>query len=323
MKTWLYAAVSVLLGSWAAPLLYNAGKALAEVSQSKDTNGPIEWLARICERADFPKFFVASLLIAAGILFLPFTDWLRSGHAGDLRKSWSQRSLREGADNRLIKKSRQCFQGVCGFLIVTLLFLLFASLLIWSGVLEWKNPGGSISSFVRRGFTTALGLAVLQEILFRGIAMGIFLRAMRPMAAIAMTGVLFSLVHFLNPSPGVNVVDPDASGVGFELLRGIGASFFQPHVFFGVFIPLLALGGVLAYARWSTGSPGLSIGLHTGWIFIHSLIGDFTVARENPAFWGLSDTSLGQGIIPLAGILFIGFLIHMFTTTRDVTDAPT
>ena len=32
IKVWLYAAASVALGAWMSPLLYNAGKALAEVS---------------------------------------------------------------------------------------------------------------------------------------------------------------------------------------------------------------------------------------------------------------------------------------------------
>ena len=48
LKVWLYAAASVWLGAWISPLLYNAGKALAEVSQGKTTNGPLEWLAAVC-----------------------------------------------------------------------------------------------------------------------------------------------------------------------------------------------------------------------------------------------------------------------------------
>ncbi len=69
LKLWLYAAASVLLGAWFAPLLYNAGKALAEVSSVKATNGPLQWLAGICRAAEFPAFFEASLLVAAAILF--------------------------------------------------------------------------------------------------------------------------------------------------------------------------------------------------------------------------------------------------------------
>jgi membrane protease YdiL (CAAX protease family) len=317
LKTWLYAAASVLLGSWAAPFFYNAGKALAEVSKSKDINGPVKWLAGICRSADFPAFFQASLLIAAGILFLPFIEWLHGGRAGACFKTWLRRLPHDVTATRWVTAFRQA--GI-GFLVVPPLFFLLANVLVWTHVLEWKNPGGPVSSLLWQGFAFALGLAIFQEILLRGIAMGIFLRVMRPPAAIAMAAFLFSFVHFLNPPPGLNVADPDASGVGFELLRAIAASFFQPYVLFGTFAPLLALGGVLAYARWRTGSLGLSMGLHTGWIFIHSLLRDFTVAHEKSAFWGVSDSSLRQGIIPLAGILFIGFLVLKFTTHRDATD---
>lgn len=319
LKTWFYAATSVLLGSWSAPLLYNAGKALAEVSQSKNTNGPLEWLAGVCQRTEFPKFFETSLLVAAGILFLPFIEWLRSGHGGSLLKALPPRPPRDGRGRRLMKS---CGHAGIGFLVVTALFLLLAGLLSLAGVLAWKPPGGSIPTLIWQGFAIALGLAVFQEILFRGLAMGIFLRSARPAAAIAMAAVLFALVHFLHPPPGMNVVDPDASGVGFELLRAIAASFFRLHVFFGIFAPLLALGAVLAHARWSTASLGLPIGLHTGWIFIHGLLDDFTI-RGKSIFWGLSDASLRQGMLPLAGLIFIGYLIRQFTARRDATDAPT
>ena len=70
LKVWLYAAAVVISGAWLAPLLYNAGKALAEISAGKQTNVPLEWLAKLCQRADFPGFFTVSLWVCALILFL-------------------------------------------------------------------------------------------------------------------------------------------------------------------------------------------------------------------------------------------------------------
>ena len=69
-------------------------------------------------------------------------------------------------------------------MLVTALFLMIAGVMVLAGVFEWKSPGESVPKLVLRAFAAALGLAVLQEILFRGIAMGIFLRAMRPAAAL-------------------------------------------------------------------------------------------------------------------------------------------
>ena len=316
-KVWLYAAASVLLGAWISPLLYNAGKALAEVCATKQINGPLEWLAGICQTADFPRFFVAGLVISAAILFLPFMQWQRGGRAGAGKNPWSFR-LPEGARSRtggqgLVKNPRGWRQAAAGFLLVTTLCLLVAGGLVLAGIIEWKNPGDGVAKLALRALAGALGLAVLQEILFRGIAMGIFLRAMRPAAALGMSAVLFALVHFLNPPPGPNMIDPDAAGVGFELLQKIAVQFSELRSVLGTFAPLLALGGVLAHARWRTASLWLPIGLHAGWIFTHSILCGLTVAASRPdsISWLISGAALIAGI-----------LAKSLTRPADDTDTP-
>ena len=324
LKVWLYATASVLLGAWISPLIYNAGKALAEVASVKQTNGPLHWLAGICRAADFPKFFEASLLAAALMLFLPFIHWLQAGprsvegrHHADRARGWNR-------GQRLLDNPRGLRQAATGFLLVTLLFFLIAGVLILAGVLAWKNPGGSVLRIVLQGFATALGLAVLQEILFRGIALGIFLRAMRPLPALALSALLFASVHFLNPPLGLNVIDPDASGVGFELLGKIAARLKDPRVVLGTFAPLLALGAVLACARWRTASLWLPVGLHAGWIFVNTILCSVTVAASQPGAmtWVLSGASLQQGLVPLTGIVLAGILTHYLTRPDDPANTP-
>jgi len=327
-KVWLYAAASVLLGAWISPRLYDAGKALAEVSSTKQTNGPLAWLAGICQTADFPGFFEAGIVIFAVALFLPFMHWLHGGRAAAGANPWSFR-LPEGArartgGQRLRKNPHGRRQGVTGFLIVTLLFLLIAGVAVFTGILEWRNPGAALPKIVLRALAGALGLAVLQEILFRGIAMGIFLRAMRPAAALGLSAALFALVHFLNPPPGLDVLDPDAAGVGFELLRKIAAQFSDPRIILGTFTPLLTLGGVLAYARWRTASLCLPVGLHAGWIFINSILGNTTVATHRPdsIMWVASGAALKQGLLPLAGILLAGVLANCLSKPANDSETP-
>lgn len=311
-KVWLYAAAAVWLGVWFAPLLYNAGKALAEVSSAKQTNGLLEWLAGVCRAGEFPGFFQASLLIAGAVLFLPFV--------GSLRVS---RRLAVGGQ-RLLANPRGLRQGVTGFLLVTTLFLLIAGVLIGAGVLIWKSPGESLGRVLLRGAVMALGLAVFQEILFRGMVLGIFLRAMRPVLAIGTSALLFALVQFLIPPPGMNVPDPDAPGVGFALLHQITNRFFTLHGLIGSFVPLLAFGAVLAHARWRTASLWLPIGLHGGWIFINAILGSVTLAAAgaDDAFWVASGTSLRQGLVALAGILLAGVLADYLTTDPPPADEP-
>lgn len=326
LKVWLYATASVLLGAWLAPLLYNVGKALAEVSSVKLTNGPLEWLAEICRDADFPGFFETSLLIAAGILFLPFISWLRGGRAAE-SEFGGELHLPEGAripagGQRLLPNPRALRQAVVGFSLVTVLFLLIAGVLMLTGILVWNTPGENLLKIVLWSLATALFLSAFQEFIFRGIAMGIFLRAMRPGAALGLSALLFALVHFLIPPAGLNVADPDASGVGFELLRKIATLFSDPRSVLGSFTHLLALGFVLGYARWRTASLSLPIGLHAGWIFVNGVIGSVTMAAARPdsVSWVIAGSALKQGFVPLAGIVLAGVLANYLTVQEPAAD---
>jgi len=327
-KVWLYAAIAVLLGSWLAPALYNIGKALAEVSSEKQTNGFFEMIAGLCRRADFPDFYILSLIGTAVILFVPFMNSLRGGKMLEGCKIWRIR-LPQGAriltmGQRLVKNPDFSRHAAIGFLLVVALFSLLAGLLLATGVLQWKHADGGFLKMILGWLTFAFGLAVIQEVLFRGIAMGIFLRAMRPAAALGLSATLFALVHFLHPPPGLDVLDPDAAGVGFELLRKIIAQFAEPHLLLGAFAPLLALGAVLAYARWRTASLWLPIGLDAGWIFINGILANFTVTTHpDSILWVISGMPLKQGLVPLMGIVLIGVIANYLTTPRHGTsDVP-
>lgn len=307
LKVWLYAGASVWLGAWMCPLIYNAGKALAEVSTGRQLNDPLEWLANLCRAADLPKFFVASLILAGLLLFLPFMSWLRGGQR------------REGSriGQRLQPNPAGPRQAAAGFSGVTLLFLGVAGILLLTPVLGWKSSPGSLPQIVFLSLALALGWGGVQEILFRGIAMGVFLRAMQPAAALGMSAALFALVHFLDPPRGLTVLDPDAAGTGFEILWKVVSQFSDSSVILGVLVPLLALGVLLAYARWRTASLWLPTGIHAGWIFVNALLGSFLDSNRQG-----SGGVLNQGMIPLVGILLAGVLIHHLTHDHAPTADP-
>jgi membrane protease YdiL (CAAX protease family) len=328
LKVWLYAAAFVLLGGWISPFLFNAGKALAEVGAAKQTNGLLEWLAGQCRVMDFPAFFRLSLIFSAVVLFFPLVGWLRGGRAqegtkvGALRLPEGARQLSAG--QRLWKNPLGPMQAVWGFVAVTVLFLMIATMLAAGGVFEWKSPGEPMVGIVLRVITISVVMAVVQEFLFRGVAMGIFLRAMRPAWAIGLSAVLFALVRLLNPPPGLNVLDPDAAGVGFELLRRIAEQFSEPRVVLGTFVPWVGLGAMLAYARWETASLWLPAGLHAGWIFINGLLAYLTwpVSYPDTLVWLISGSTLQQGLAPLAGILMAGGLVIRLTTKPHASGDP-
>ncbi len=326
LKVWLYAATSAVLGAWMTPFIYNMGKALAEVASVKQTNGPVDWLAGVCRTTSFPEFFTASMIFAAMLLFLPFIEWLRGGRAreGSGKQVWGIR-LPEGArqresGQRLLKGYSPLRLGLNGFMVVTGLFLLIGGVLIVAGVFEWRSPEGGFLKMAMRAALWAFGLAALQELLFRGIAMGIFLRVMGPAKALGMSAVFFALVLFLKPGAGLSVADADGSGTGFELLGKVLAGFTQLRTVLGSFLPLLALGSVLAFARWRTASLWLPIGLNAGWIFVNTIMGAITISTSPPGsmMWVISGAALRQGLVPVAGILIAGILIDYLTAP----DAP-
>lgn len=312
LKVWLYAAASVLLGAWISPLLYNAGKALAEVSVSKATNGPLEWLAKLCRVAEFPRFFEAGVLLAALILFFPWMEWIhaRRGMAAEAGGPWRLR-LPDGArvstrGQRLEKNPHGKWHLCAGFLVAAGLLLSMGIAMVPAGFLTMKHPGGALPGMALRSLALALVMATVMEVFFRGIVMGIFLRAMRPAAALGMSAAFFALVISVMPAAGVNVSDPEAARPGFEMLRLLVMRFAEPAALLGSFIPLLALGGVLAYARWRTASLWLPVGLHAGWWFSKSLLAELNAVPSHN--WLL------QGIVPLAAILIAGVLARFLSS---------
>ncbi len=319
-KVWLYAMASILLGAWLAPILYNMGKALAEVSSVKQINGPIEWLADHARSADFPQFFVASVGLAAVLLALPFAGWVRAERSGsDTDRPWQIRipmaSRGEISGQPLMKNPHAMRHLTSGFCVGASLFAVICGLMLLSKFFQLSHPPGGQ---LRAIFGIMLGAIVsgaVQEVVFRGVILGIFLRAMRPALAIGFSALLFALFHFLYPGGGLNVPDPDAAGVGFELVGLLLSQFYNFKVVVGVFAPLVALGAVLAFARWRTASLWLPIGLHVGWIFVTELSNHFT-ARSAPldvAMEFLFGNSLQQGLCAVFGILAAGLLINFLT----------
>jgi len=315
-KVWLYAAATVALGAWIAPWLYNAGKALAEVSSNKTTNGPLEWLAGVCRMADFPRYDEAGLLLAAAVLFFPWLEWLHA-MSGKARAGG-------GSPWLLSKNPRRLWHGGAGFLLVAgLLLAALAMALAPAGWVMLRHHPDGLPALALAALTKALVLAVLMEGFFRGLVLGIFLRAMRPAAALGMSAVFFALALSVMPQPGLDVADPEAAGTGFEMLRLLAGRFADWRCVCGHFLPLLALGGVLAYARWRTASLWLPVGMHTGWLFAWAMGCLFAAVTGLPGTHGpvLAGTFFQHGLISLGAILVAGVLVHYLTANHDV-DQP-
>lgn len=311
MKTWLYVAGSICLGAAAAPYLADAGMALAEVAEFKPTNRPLDRLADACRAADFRRYYQASLIAAALLLFVPWWIWLDGGGGGGSTDDPSCPPPRRGLGLR---------HGFVGLLLAGGLFLLLGVALLDAGSFTWRAEPSAGPRLLVWLLGWAIASAAVQEWIFRGAALGVFLRGTRPTAAIAMNAMLFAGVHLIARPPATAApADEEARTAGFEMLGSALVRAGDPLVITGFLLPLLALGAVLGHARWRTGSLWLPGGLHAGLIFAAAAFESAAEAmpRGGTAAAMLAGSSPTSGLIPLMTILSLGLLVRLFTTLPD------
>ena len=330
LKILAYMVISLLTGALLAPWLYTAGKALAEVSQGKATNGFIEWLSASCRKADFPIFFNRALMISAFVLVFPLIQWLNieRGKLAFRDTPWSLRlpeaAVAANVGQPLKRNQRGPLSLLFGFVIAASSTLLMGLLLVQAGAFVWRqglvSPGGVVVAVdgwkvVRSAMGPAAVVSLIEEVLFRGVLLGLFMRAMRPRGAIISVSVLFAFVHFLQPPFGVMVPDPESPIAGLWLIGQMMGRFAQPIELVSGFGALLAVGLVLAYARWRTASLWLPIGLHAGWIFGVMIFKGISLVAPgvSPASRFLFGSTLREGLVPSIMIIATGVAVHWFT----------
>jgi len=273
-----YFAGTLLIGALLAPILFWSAQWLA-------AHHVLTFLAEY----DFEKFFHRALLIGLIVLLWPFLRSLKI-------RSWHELGL---APNE--HRSRDFFAG---------LFLAIVPLLCCGALLIFFH-GYSIRNTVRWSATGNLLLAsvfvpLIEELFFRGLVLGIFLRSSTRSAAIVLSSVLFAIVHFLKAPEESSDAVTWASG--FISIAHAFDQFREPLLVLGGFATLFLLACVLADARIQTRSLELAIGLHCGWIFAAGLFS--IVARQRNIDLPWVGKSLLVGIVPLSVALLTWVLVR-------------
>ncbi|BCU76257.1 CPBP family intramembrane glutamic endopeptidase [Luteolibacter sp. LG18] len=343
VKILCYVAAVLLLAAVVSPMLFNAGKALHEVTDGKTTNGFVKWLADACGRSEFPRFFNRSVMLSALVLFFPLVRWLKIGR-GPVRyrdTPWSFR-LPESAvaanEGQPLKRNPRGWAHLAlGFGLALGGLALLAWWLVQAGAFVMEDRAFSskgvanlfppkplkLGSVIPGALFSSLMIGAIEEIVFRGVLLGIFLRAMRPWAAIASLSFLFAFLHFLDPKTLGAVPDPESYTAGFWLLGRIFAQYADPLPLLSSFCTLFTLGAVVAHARVRTASLWLPIGLHAGWVF-----GVFVfkaITQPIPGLGGVSRFLIGgtlrEGLLPLAIVALTGVVVHFLTRRHAGRDA--
>ena len=152
---------------------------------------------------------------------------------------------------------------------------------------------GTMARWVLTALASAVIVAVVEELWFRG-ALFSALRGIGGVAvAAAVTSLTYALVHFVRPD---RVIPPGSEGWGSGL-EVIGGS-FERLGSIGIWDSFLALciaGGFLAWRRVASGGVAQCIGLHAGWVLV---IGVTRKATDiDPGAPGLPLVGVYDGII--------------------------
>jgi membrane protease YdiL (CAAX protease family) len=132
---------------------------------------------------------------------------------------------------------------------------------------------------------TAVVVATLEEILFRGGIFGGLRRVLYWPFALLISSAIYALMHFLQHS---ELTGPVAWNSGLALLPQTLGGFANFHALVPGFFSLTLAGVLLGLAYQRTGNLYFSIGLHAGWIFCLRTYGAFTADAPGTAtwFWG-------------------------------------
>jgi len=275
-----YFAGTILFGALAAPVLFWTAEALA-------TRGIFPALAQF----DFESFFHRALLLGAIVLLWPLLRWLKVRRRDDLGLEPNRHWLRHLA---------------IGFLLSSLpvvgceLFLLLSDAYSIRASFSWLN--------VLEVLPTAIVVPFIEEALFRGLFLGVLLRAIRPWPANVVSAGIFSIVHFLKAPDQTTTLVQWYSG--FVSLAHSFDQFREPMLVLGGFTTLLVIGIILAHVRLATRSLWAPIGLHAGWILTSMAFAK--IARRNWMLLPWLGKNLLIGLLPLAVMLVTWLLVSVW-----------
>jgi membrane protease YdiL (CAAX protease family) len=167
-------------------------------------------------------------------------------------------------------------------------------------------------SFAQAGLTAIL-VAILEELLFRGALFGALRKAWPWLVALVASSGIYALLHFFEKPISISPIHW-ASGfqVLAEMMKGFGIMGKLVPGFFNLTLAGFILG--LAFQRF--GSLYFSIGLHGGWIFWLKSSGFLTKPLEGASlgFWGTEKLIDGWLVLIVLGLVLV--LVSMIKPQR-------
>ncbi len=188
LKIALYLTCVLLLGALLAPLLYSSGKWLAALLVSfKQTQTPVlGWIANKLTIHEFDSYYNRSFLIAALGLLWPFLKWMGISR-----------------DSLGLKKNPLRLADTLMGLLLAGGFLAFMGLVLLQIGAFTAKLGADWPAILAQATLSAIGASLMEEWIFRGIFLGVALRAAKPWKAIVFVAAFFSILHLMQ-APDLN-----------------------------------------------------------------------------------------------------------------------
>jgi membrane protease YdiL (CAAX protease family) len=174
-----------------------------------------------------------------------------------------------------------------------------------------------IASLLAGGLATGLAVSFIEETFLRGAMHSGIAREAGAPAAILLTAVLYSSLHFVGRHRiPLEELGPDS---GLRYVLGTLQGFAQPLQILDAWLTLFAVGLLLGMVRALTGNVAACIGLHAGWVWIISLLRESSQPDEtSPNRFLLSQFDGVVGWLVLGWTLCIGWALWRWYSRRAV-----
>lgn len=280
---------TVLLGALLAPALFWG----AHLAAAHDSHGKF---AAFIAKTDFQRFFDRSMLIAALLLLAPLLKSIRLPNKEALG---------------LAPEATPWGRFFAGLIIS------FLSMVVLGGLALWIGPYNLRSNLHLEKIAwlpvSAIGVAIVEEYLFRGAILGLAQRTFTPGMANVFVSLLFAIIHFLKP-PETGIALADVYWYsGLVLLEKTFWQFTQPALLLGGVSTLFVVAMILGMARFRTRSLWMPIGLHAGWVFSKMSFSVITRRSGEAWPWFGPDILIGLGpvlVLLATGVVVWGWLNH-------------
>lgn len=139
---------------------------------------------------------------------------------------------------------------------------------------------------------SALGVALLEELLFRGVLFGRLCTVIGHLGSLCVSSVIYAMVHFFER---VTVQGPVDWSTGLKVLAQMLQGFTHLQSLLPGFLTLTLAGAILAQLYHRTHALYAPIALHAGWIFWLKLYGAITLSRQTETIWIFGSGKLIDG----------------------------